>query len=94
MNRNYIGKVCIRKGNEFQEPSAVFVTGINSFGMLICRVLNTGSMVMSEPDTEGELLDFDFKKLELIRAEWARENAIKSVKILEERYQELLSKSQ
>jgi len=94
MNRNYIGKICIRKGNKFQEPSAVFVSGINGLGMLICRVINTGSMVMSEPDEEGELLDFDFKKLELMRAEWDVEISKRSVRLSEERYQEILEESQ
>lgn len=94
MNRDYIGKICIRRGNKFQEPSACFITGINSFGMLVCRVINTGSMVMSEPDEEGELIDFDFKKLELMRAEWDVERAKNSVQVTEKRYQELLEQSQ
>ncbi|WP_202740005.1 hypothetical protein [Acinetobacter sp. 'aerobic (ED)'] len=94
MDKNYIGKICIRRGNKFQEPSACFITGINGFGMLVCRVINTGSLVMTEPDEEGELIDFDFKKLELLRAEWAVENAKKSVQVTEERYQELLEKNQ
>ncbi|HEI8439819.1 TPA: hypothetical protein SLF30_000479 [Acinetobacter baumannii] len=79
MNRKYIGQVCIRKGNENQEPAAVFVSGINSFQMLICRVINSGSLVMSEPDEEGELIDFDYKTLEVMRAEWFVENAERQV---------------
>lgn len=92
MNKNYIGKICIRKGTKFQEPAAVYVSGINSFDMLICRVINTGSMVMTEPEDEGDLIDFDFKTLELLRAEWDVETAKRSVQISEERYQELLEK--
>jgi len=72
----------------------VFVSGINGLGMLICRVINTGSMVMSEPDEEGELLDFDFKKLELMRAEGDVEISKRSVRLSEERYQEILEESQ
>lgn len=79
MNKNYIGKICIRKGTKFQEPAAVYVSGINGFDMLICRVINTGSMVMSEPDEEGELIDFDYKTLEVMRAEWFVENAERQV---------------
>lgn len=94
MNKDYIGKICIRKGNKFQEPSACFITGVNGFGMLVCRVINTGSMVMTEPDDAEDLIDFDFKKLELMRAEWAVESAKRSVQITEERYQELLEKTQ
>lgn len=92
MNKNYIGKICIRKGTKFQEPAAVYVSGINSFDMLICRVINTGSMVMTEPEGESDLIDFDFKTLELLRAEWDVETAKRSVQISEERYQELLEK--
>lgn len=92
MNKNYIGKICIRKGTKFQEPAAVYVSGINGFDMLICRVINTGSMVMSEPEEEGDLIDFDFKTLELLRAEWDVEIAKRSVQLSEERYQELLEK--
>lgn len=94
MNKNYIGRICIRRGNKFQEPSACFITGINSFGMLVCRIINTGSLVMTEPEDEGDLIDFDFKKLELMRAEWAVESAKNSVQVTEQRYQELLEQSQ
>lgn len=92
MSKNYIGEICIRKGNKNQEPSAVFVSGINSFGFLVCRIINSNILVMSEVDGD-DLVDFDYKKLELMRAEWAVENAKRSVQVTEERYQELLEKT-
>ncbi|MEN8974469.1 hypothetical protein [Acinetobacter baumannii] len=34
---------------------------------------------MSYPDEEGELIDFDYKTLEVMRAEWFVENAERQV---------------
>lgn len=94
MNKNYIGKICIRKGNEHQEPAACFISGINGFGTLVCRVINTDTLVFSDPDGQGDLIDFDYKKLVQMRAEWAVENAKRVLKRTEERYRELLEQSQ
>ena len=79
------GTIAIRLGNENQEPRAVHVGGVNSFDMLICRVLNTGEVVFSFPEGD-DLVDFDMKLLQKLRAEWRLENAKRSV----ERFQKQL----
>ena len=81
------GTIAIRQGNNNQEPSAVYVGGVNSFDMLICRVLNTGSILFSMPE-EDDLLDFDITTLRRLRAEWKLANAQRSVVQLQKQLDE------
>ena len=83
-NRQYIGTVCIRKGTDFQEPRAVYVAGINSFDSLICRVLNTGEVMFSDPDGDT-LMSFNFDVLSKLSLEWKLQKAKDNVVKLEQR---------
>lgn len=79
------GTIAIRQGNDNHEPRAVYVGGVNSFDMLVCRVLNTGEILFSMPEKD-DLLEFDIKTLQRLRAEWRLANAQRSV----ERFQKQL----
>lgn len=68
------GTVCIRPGGKHQEPAAVMAGGINGFDMQVLHELNSDTMTMCDPES-NTLLDFDYKKLELLRLEWKVENA-------------------
>ena len=78
LNIDRQGTIAIRQGNENQEPMAVYVGGVNGFYMLVCKPLNSGSLYFSMPE-EDDLVDFDFKLLQKLRAEWNVENAKRSV---------------
>lgn len=77
-NSRFLNKICIREGNINQEPCAVVVTGVNSFDYLVCRVINSGSLLMSEVNG-FDLHEFDYDKLQLMRYEWNVENAKRAV---------------
>lgn len=51
------GKIMIRTGLENQEPTVVFVTGKNKFGLWICEALNTENTYFSK---DANLIEFDF----------------------------------
>lgn len=85
MNRQFIGTVCIRKGNKHQEPAAVYITGINGFDSLVCRVLNTGDIMFCDPNSEGEIIPFDFLTLQRLRAEWRLDSLKAQIPVLEQR---------
>ena len=85
LNIDRKGTIAIRPGNDNHEPRAVYVGGVNGFDMLVCRVLNTGEVMFSYPES-GDLLDFDIKLLQKLRAEWRLDNAKRSV----ERFQKQL----
>lgn len=72
------GTIAIRLGNENQKPLVVYVGGLNSFGFLVCRELNSTSIVFSEPDGD-DLVDFDMKLLEKLSKEWRIENLKKQL---------------
>lgn len=82
MNENKIGKIVIRPGNENQEPRVVYVGGVNSFGVLVCKVLNTGDILFSDPEKDS-LLDFDMDTFELLKKEWKIKNLRKQLNELE-----------
>lgn len=72
LNDERIGTIAIRVGNNNQEPVAVYVSGVNSFELLICRALNTGMILFSSPEKD-DLLDFNMTVLTKLRAEWSLE---------------------
>lgn len=82
MNLNRKGTIAIRPSTEYQEPYVVYVGGVNSFDMLICRVINSNTIVFSEPE-DDELLDFDLKVYEKLKKEWRLANLKKQVAELE-----------
>ena len=80
-SRQYIGTVCIRKGNEHQEPTVVYVTGINRLDSLVCHALNTGNLYFSDPDGDS-LTCFELSTFERLRKEWRLGNAKRQVEVL------------
>lgn len=68
------GQIAIRPGNQYAEPSVVYVAGRNHMNMLICERLNTSETLFSNPDG-SDLLDLDFQVLKRLLAEWKVENA-------------------
>ncbi len=87
-DKEFIGKVCIRLGNENQEPLAVVPTGYNGFDLLSCKVLNTGNLVFG-----GPFIDFDIEQLQILRAEWRLNNAKESIKRFQKDVDNLKKKS-
>ena len=77
LNRERRGTVAIRPGGEHQEPAAVFVGGINGLDMTICYVLNSETLVFSDPEG-SDLMDMDMTMLKRMRAEWHVQAADKS----------------
>lgn len=88
MNSDYIGKICIRLGNDNQEPSIVYVFGINTFGSLVCRVLNTGMVQFTNPESETGLVDFDIDVFQKLRKEWKLKEAQRLVEKLQKEIDE------
>lgn len=85
MNKNRKGTIAIRPATEHQEPYVVYVVyvgGVNSFDMLICRVINSSSIVFSEPE-DDDLLDFDLKVYEKLKKDWRLADLKKQVATLE-----------
>ncbi len=52
------------------------------------KVLNTGNLVFG-----GPFIDFDIKKLQILRAEWKLESAKHSIKTFQKNLDELTKKS-
>lgn len=67
-NIDRIGEVVIRPGNEYQEPAVVYVVGLNRDGMLICRVINKTTLMLSDPE-EHDLVDFEWPRFQAMSAE-------------------------
>lgn len=67
------GTIAIRPGNKNQKPEVVLVGGINGFDMLVCHVLNTDSIVFSDPE-ENDLLDFNMPIFKKLKKEWEIQN--------------------
>lgn len=88
MNSDYIGKFCIRLGNDNQEPSVVYILGVNSFGSLICRVLNTGMVLFTDPESETGLIDFNIEVFQKLRKEWKLKDAQRLVARLQKEIDE------
>ena len=68
-NKDRIGQIALHQGDENLEPCIVYVLGKNGFDMLALQKINTGTLTMVSPDKDS-LIDFDFEKYELLRAEW------------------------
>lgn len=62
-------QIAMFAGGPHHEPCIVLAGGINGFGSQVLRILNTGCIIFTAPEEET-LLDFDFKKFQLIEAEW------------------------
>ncbi|WP_151803966.1 hypothetical protein [Acinetobacter bereziniae] len=82
MNKNRKGTIAIRPATQHQEPYVVYVGGVNSFDMLICRVINSSSIVFSGPE-DDDLLDFDVNVYEKLKKDWRLANLRKQVADLE-----------
>ena len=80
-------QIKIRLGNENQPPMVVFIKGKNSHGHWICERINTGEIYFSSD--ENNFIDFDYKKFELLEAEWRVENAKNSLTRFEKNLAEL-----
>lgn len=87
LNIDRKGTVVIRQGNDNQQPIAVYVGGVNGFDMLVCKELNTSNIYFSMPE-EDDLLDFDFKLLQKLRAEWDLDASKRNTERLQQRIEE------
>ena len=78
-------KIKIRKGNDIQEPTVVYVTGMSSHGDLwVTYKLNEiGTILLS---ADENLIDFDFKTFNKMYYEWK----IKNHEATKQRMEELL----
>lgn len=75
-NKDRIGQIAVDPGNECFEPCVVHVLGVNGMGSLSIQIINTDTLTTIAPD-ESTLLDYDFKKYEILRAEWNIERSEK-----------------
>jgi len=69
-NKDRIGQIAIHPGNENAKPAAVHVLGKNGFNMLALQELNSGSLLMADPE-KNTLMDYDFEEYEIMRAKWS-----------------------
>lgn len=87
-NKDRQGQIAIFPGRELREPCAVLVGGINGFGMNCLYKINSSELLIADPDN-NDLLDFDYEKLELMRAEWQVISAKRNLSRLESELSEL-----
>lgn len=78
-NSERIGQIAMTSGSDYGEPCAVFVRGINQIGLLTMNKLNTGILCFAKPD-DTDLLDFNYKTLEKLRAQWFIDEADRTKK--------------
>lgn len=61
------GIICIRVGNENQEPAVVYTEFKNGLGLWVCNALNTGQLLMANDEA---LVPYDFMVFEKMRLQW------------------------
>ena len=80
------GTIKIRKGNEYQAPTLVYVSHKNSWNAWVCEILNTTQSVFTID--ESDLLDFNYKVFMQMSYDWKIKNqAIVTARLIKERQQ-------
>ena len=77
------GTIKIRKGNENQEPTVVYVSHMNNFNYWVCEVINTSGTVFTS--NERDLIDFNYKLFMQMYYDWK----IKNQKVVTARFRNI-----
>lgn len=86
------GQIKIRKGNDTQEPTIVYIARRNKrLDFWVCEVLNTGETVFTTENSD--LIDFDYNLFEKMYLDWKIENCDKVKERLIKSREELNNKN-